>query len=1070
MMLKSLSCIYFFLMISAPVFSQGVVINTTGNPGNAAAGLDVDFADKGLLIPRVALTGTSSPAPLTAHVAGMMVYNTATAGDVTPGFYYDNGTKWVPAVRAGNAIGDMLFWNGSAWTLIPAGTAGQFLQSGGAGTPAWVTPAAAYYPMAVLTTTAASAITGTTASSGGNITYDGGLAILNRGVCWNTVTSPTIANTKTSDGSGMGTFVSSLTALAPATTYYVRAYAINSAVVSYGNEISFSTLPVIPTLTTTGATLITGTTATSGGNVTNTGGATITERGICYATTSNPTTANTKIIDGSPGPGVFVSNMTGLLSTTLYYVRAYAINSAGTGYGTQISFRTLPDMVTTAASSITGGSAVTGGVLNAAGGTSTVWYYGVAYSTTPGAASPTFVQSGTFPPTAPVTYTTNLTGLTSNTTYYIRAYAQGSGYTSYGPELSFTTAAPTAPVVASTAAITNITATTATSGGAITQDGGSPITAKGVCWSTSPSPTLGVGNFTTNGTGNASFVSNITGLTGSTLYYVRAYATNSVGTSYGPIDVIFTTWVQAPYAIGELVGGYGTCGYVDQNGAGIIVGPDIYPTFPATSFTWGCSGTHVAVGTAYGTGKANTDLIIASCGANTAAGTAKAFNGGGYLDWYLPSSGDWAVFAPVYFYFGLGINVSYFTSSEYGTNYNYASSYFSTGSQAYASGSLRVGDGFTTAIRAVRSFNSWEVTTDPVTNITATGGTSGGTVISNGGPAVTARGVCWSTSPAPTLTDPHTSDGSGTGHFTSTITGLTTGLTYHVRAYATTAGTVYGNDEIFVPAAPSLPTVTTDPAINKVGAMAVGGGTVVSDGGNPVSAYGVCWGLSADPTITTNLGLTNDGAGIATFLSTLTGLSLGTTYHVRAYATNAAGTAYGSDVAFVETAATLGQVVTFIPGSLSAVVFNIDGTGLHGLLADQYGPYSTADWGCSATLTGASGTAIGTGSANTAAIIASNTLVACTSAGILGTFAAEETQFDGPDWYLPSKDEVTLLWTNRALDPILEANLLFAQGTGNFWSSSEFDASNAWNFDGTTWFSVGDKATTTNYGWPVRSF
>ncbi len=95
-----------------------------------------------------------------------------------------------------------------------------------------------------------------------------------------------------------------------------------------------------PTVTTTAASGITASSATAGGNVTADGGATVTERGICYATTANPTTANTKVTSGT-GTGTFTANMTSLAASTLYYVRAYAINSNGTTYGAQVSFTTL---------------------------------------------------------------------------------------------------------------------------------------------------------------------------------------------------------------------------------------------------------------------------------------------------------------------------------------------------------------------------------------------------------------------------------------------------------------------------------------------------------------------------------------------------------------------------------------------------------------------------------------------------------------------------------------------------------------------------------------------------------
>jgi hypothetical protein len=100
----------------------------------------------------------------------------------------------------------------------------------------------------VLTTTAISAINQTTATSGGNITADNGDPVTARGVCWGTVTNPTTANSKTTDGTGTGIFISSITGLTAGTTYFVRAYATNSAGTGYGNEISFATTET-PTLT-----------------------------------------------------------------------------------------------------------------------------------------------------------------------------------------------------------------------------------------------------------------------------------------------------------------------------------------------------------------------------------------------------------------------------------------------------------------------------------------------------------------------------------------------------------------------------------------------------------------------------------------------------------------------------------------------------------------------------------------------------------------------------------------------------------------------------------------------------
>lgn len=98
--------------------------------------------------------------------------------------------------------------------------------------------------------------------------------------------------------------------------------------------------PVLATVITSNVSAIALASATSGGNITSDGGSAITERGICYNTTTNPTTANNKVVSGSSA-GTFTANMSGLTENTIYYVRAYAINSAGTSYGQVVQFITL---------------------------------------------------------------------------------------------------------------------------------------------------------------------------------------------------------------------------------------------------------------------------------------------------------------------------------------------------------------------------------------------------------------------------------------------------------------------------------------------------------------------------------------------------------------------------------------------------------------------------------------------------------------------------------------------------------------------------------------------------------
>jgi hypothetical protein len=209
----------------------------------------------------------------------------------------------------------------------------------------------------------------------------------------------------------------------------------------------------------------------------------------------------------------------------------------GTVYGPEVSFATLavePAVSATSdATSITGSSATSGGTITANGG-ATVTVSGVVWSTT---STPTIaLLTKTTDGTTTGTFTSSLTGLTAATLYYVRAYATNSIGTAYGPQSSFTTLA-IAPTISATATVTSVTGTTATSGGTITADGGATVTARGLVWGTSTgSSTYSV----TTGTGTGSYTSSLTGLSIGTTYYVRAFATNSVGTVYGP-EVQFNT-------------------------------------------------------------------------------------------------------------------------------------------------------------------------------------------------------------------------------------------------------------------------------------------------------------------------------------------------------------------------------------------------------------------------------------------------------------------------------------------------------------------------------------------------
>jgi uncharacterized protein (TIGR02145 family) len=599
-------------------------------------------------------------------------------------------------------------------------------------------------PLPVLTTAPLTEIRPTSARSGGSISSEGNSPVTARGVCWSTTHGPSIADDKTIDGTGIGVFASRITGLTEKTTYYLRAYATNSAGTAYGNELSFRTADpndFLPVLSTDTVTAITMTTAICGGAITSDGGFAVTARGVCWSTSAQPTTADNKTGDGR-GSGRFTSNITGLTENTTYYLRAYATNSAGTAYGNELSFRTadpgdfLPVLSTDTVTAITMTTAICGGHITSDGGFA-VTARGVCWSTS---AQPTTEDNKTSDGTGSGRFTSDITGLTENTTYYIRAYAINNVGTGYGGTVEFSTTDPAdfLPVL-TTDTVTAITMSTARSGGQISSDGGYPVTLRGVCWSSSPAPTI-ADDKTDDGAGTGSFESSITGLTDNTTYYVRAYAANIAGIAYGN-EVSFTT-IE--------------------------------------------------------------------------------------MSMYLPV-----------------------------------------------------------------------LTTAAISDITVSTAKSGGNITSSGGYPVTARGVCWGTSPAPTTADSKTADGVGIGLFSSNLTGLATNTTYYVRAYATNSvGTGYGNEVSFTATDLSAfsPVVTTTTVTDITTTTARSGGTIISNGGYPVTARGVCWSMWPNPT--TSNSKTVDGAGTGSFLSNVSGLVANTTYYLRAYATNSAGTGYGNEEIF----------------------------------------------------------------------------------------------------------------------------------------------------------------------------
>lgn len=182
-------------------------------------------------------------------------------------------------------------------------------------------------------------VTGSAATSGGQIISMGGNPASTWGICWGTNENPTLSDTFVKDTINYNEFTCEMSGLMGGTTYYVRAFATNNGGIAFGENMSFTT-KVVPYLTTNLVTAITGISATCGGVITNSFGAQIVSRGVCWSKSVNPSINDSKTTDGT-GTDPFTSTITNLLPSTTYHVRSYATTSEGeTGYGNDVIFDT----------------------------------------------------------------------------------------------------------------------------------------------------------------------------------------------------------------------------------------------------------------------------------------------------------------------------------------------------------------------------------------------------------------------------------------------------------------------------------------------------------------------------------------------------------------------------------------------------------------------------------------------------------------------------------------------------------------------------------------------------------
>lgn len=373
-------------------------------------------------------------------------------------------------------------------------------------------------------------ITDTGSTCDGEVTSSG-YTTAYRGICWSTSTNPTYNDTHTSNGTGLGTFTGQITNLLSESLYYARAYAINSIGVSYGDILNFTTSQGLYEVTTSGITQYT-VYATGGGTITSGDGYITVQRGVCWSTLENPEyieNVSNYTIDGS-GTGDFISSIMPLEPETTYYVRSYGIDQNGKiTYGNEEFFTTDGGVYNLTTGSvderhdITDYSAICkGSVLASTGYTNS--QRGVCWDSK--TTDPIYEKYGsnyTIDEYGDGVYDSVITGLTPGRRYNYRTYCDNPSGTYYGVSKNFITEdgyynVSIVDYVKTSYSEVMLTIT-------INSSPGYNTVQRGVCWSTSPSPTID-NDMTNDGTGSGTFSTKMIQLSGNTTYYFRGYGIN----------------------------------------------------------------------------------------------------------------------------------------------------------------------------------------------------------------------------------------------------------------------------------------------------------------------------------------------------------------------------------------------------------------------------------------------------------------------------------------------------------------------------------------------------------------
>jgi len=716
-------------------------------------------------------------------------------------------------------------------------------------------------------------VTTTSASCGGVVSNIGDSEIIQRGLIWSTESEPNMVNSTgvvLAQYGSLGSFTLTAGGLFAGTTYYIRAFATNFAGTSYGEVISFVTLPPgIPSLTTklngyTNSRIYAG-----GTNITSLG--LVFEKGLIWSTSINLTNYDQGNVVPSNSTGLSDFNLTisNLFGNTTYYIRSYAKNITGIGYGEILTINTYPSTQISLSNVIfdppinnsginlpmTGQGSLrcqVKGELTSDGGYEII-QRGFCWSTSP---QPTIDDPNDFYNTENFsfpTWTKLINNLSPSTQYYLRAFVTYSGGTVYSEDFTFTTLQTSMNITNISIDVNNQLVCK------ILYNTNESLREPGFIYSTSnPNPIFG--NNAPGGS-TVTLVKVTNGITytldnilqfgspGQTIY-IRAFVKDQWG------GVIYGTTV--PYILSTEV-------------------PVITSTL-ADITTWTPNSVRINANVTNDQGSPILDRGVVWGSesffdpvANGPFNQTKSTTG---------TLGEFTIDASP-----LAVNTTYYirvyAKNQNGTGY---------------------GPKYTIETTGIPKLTT---TSAVLTDFQSTGKVRvGGEVLTDWGSPITQKGICYSTSSNVNLLNSTVSISQQTTNiFSQDIPDpnntLLSGTIYYYRSFATNSyGTGYGDEKTFTtPQSQSIPTLTTVSISNLLYNSATSGGVIQSNGNSQISQTGVCWSTSPNPTIELSE-KTSDGPNNTSFTSTLINLDPLETYYVRSYATNGIGTGYGNELSF----------------------------------------------------------------------------------------------------------------------------------------------------------------------------